>query len=208
MMPRLSSKARWMATAGPIALIAVIVGVGAQQGIRRFDSGSFCILDLTLGKSEVADLTRTLGTPLGVQATETAEGTIRCYASTRADKTVLEFEDWFGTLVEFRFYSSTAGTARRCARTNLVSAVSTGNGLKLGMDRNEVLALLGRPTRIHGQSYVYESAYNRPLTAEEERLAKSSYHTPPQAMEVYEKIELKFNGSRVTLVDVVRNETW
>ena len=208
-MMRLSSpKTKRTGAAGLFALIAVVAGVGSQQGITRFDSGSFRILDLTLGKSEVADLVRTLGPSPEVQATEPEE-TLRCYVSTGPDKTVLEVGDWFDTLVEFRLFSGRAATAGRCAPTNRVSAsLSTGNSLKLGMNRNEVLALLGRPTKIQGQSYVYESAYDRPLTAEEERRAKSSYHTPPDAMQVYERIELKFTGPRVTLVDIVRNETW
>lgn len=208
-MMRLSShEATWAAAAGPFALIAIAVGVASQQGIRRFDSGSFRILDLTLGKSEVADLVRILGPSPEVQARDPEES-FRCYAAAGSDKTVLEIGDWFDTLVEFRLLSGTAATIRRCARTSRVSlSLSTGSGLKLGIDRNEVLALLGRPTKTQGQTYIYESAYDRPLTAEERRRAQSSYHSPPDAVEVYERIELKFTGPRVTLVDIVRNETW
>jgi hypothetical protein len=204
MMLRLCSVARREVA---VVLIGVVVGVGKPDEPKRFDARNFEILGITLGKSEDAELTPILG-PAAAQAIDPEES-VRCYVSTGRDHTILEFVDWLGTLVEFRFFPGTSRATSRCASTSRVSDVlATGSGLKLGMSRTEVVALLGRPTKVQRDDYVYLSAYDQPLTAEEERRAESSYHTPPDAIEVYERIELKFTGPRVTLVDIVRNETW
>ena len=190
-----------------LVLIAVVVGGGMPDEPKRFDARNFEILGVALGTSEDAELTPILG-PAAARAKDPEES-VRCYVSTGRDHTILEFVDWLGTLVQFRFFSGTSRAISRCASTSRVSdALATGSGLKLGMSRTEVVALLGQPTKVQRDDYVYLSVYDRPLTAQESQLAKSSYHSPPQAVEVYEKIEVKFNASRAALVDVVRSETW
>ncbi len=208
MTSSLSHATRCTALVGYLALTAAAHGGTAAEKARRFEAGNFEILGITLGKTDEADLARILGSAPSVQAKEPEES-VRCYVSSGADKTVLEVRDWVGTVVEFRLLEGPARTEGNCATTPRVSnLLATGNGLKLGMSRGEVIRLLGKPTKTRKGAYIYESSFERPLTAEEGQRAQRSYHEPPRVVEVYEKIELRFKGPIVVLVDAVRSETW
>ncbi len=193
---------------GSFALMAAVCAATAAQKTRRISPGNFEILGITLGQTDEADLARILGPAQAVQ-TKDPEEAVRCYVSSGADKTVLEVQDWVGTVVEFRLFQDPARTLGNCAATPRVSnLVATGSGLKLGMSRGEVIRLIGKPTKDRKEVYIYESSFERPLTVEEEQRAKRSYHKPPCLVEVYEKIELRFQGPNVVFVDAVRSETW
>ncbi len=193
---------------GSLTVMAAGCVATAAQKTSRLDPGNFEILGIILGKSDEADLARILRPAPPVQASEPEEA-IRCYVSSGAHKTVLEVWDWAGTVVEFRLLEGPAQAVEKCAPTPHVSnLLATESGLKLGMSRGEVIRLLGRPTKTRKGAYIYQSSFERPLTAEEDQRARRSYHKPPRVVEVYEKVELKLSGSRVVLIDCVRSETW
>ena len=75
------------------------------------------------------------------------------------------------------------------------------------MTRSQAVALLGRPTKIQRNGYVYDFPYDRPLTTEERERYKNA--TPRvTAVGVTDKIEFTFAGSKANVIDVMYSETY
>ena len=201
--PRVSAKVVRLAL---IALASCIVGVAYAHQEPKIDPGNFEILGLRLGTSTIGDLKQILGPATPTKAKD-PENSLMCYASPGPDRTVLQFENWTDP-IEFRLFKGSAELVKECLPTDRVSAsISTASGLRLGLGRDQVVALLGQPPKVKVGHWSYESSTVRPLTADEKARA-SKLKSPPSSVEVYEKIDLEFVNSAVTKIDVVRSESW
>ncbi len=208
MTTHLSSRANMMLLVGGLVSILFFVLTGALAEGQKLDPKNFEVLGIRLGSSEVADVERILGTAPVKQARHIEEAS-RCYASPENGGTILEFDNWLTGVVEFRFYQGSTQSISRCAQSRLVSSsLSTASGLKLGMGRSEVVALLGPPTKMQEDRLTYESSYDRPPTPEEVTRFIDGFSTPPALISVYEKIDLRFRRSKLVRVDVVRDRYW
>ena len=200
-----------MKTAG-VAIIATafcLWPVSAQDLARRIGQANLTVAGLTLGVSTDDDVERILGT---VQITETPdhEGARRCYACIHGDGTILELESWIGTLIQFRIAYARPGTRSSCAKSALISShLATGSGLKLGLPRKKVIAILGRPTRTDADRLTYEESFDRPLTPEERTRLREKGGPPwdVESVHVEGKIEIVLVKSKVVLIDVLHVET-
>lgn len=189
-----------------LVLAFCIARVAYAHEEPKIDPGNFEIAGIRLGTSTIQDLERILGPARATKAKD-PENSLMCYASSEPDRTVLQFENWTDP-IEFRLFKGSTELLKGCLRTEQVSSsIATASGLRLGLVGDQVLALLGQPTKVHSSHWLYESSTVRPLTPEEKTRA-SKLKSPPTSVEVYEKVDLEFTNSKVTRIDVVRSESW
>jgi hypothetical protein len=208
MTTHLSSHARMiLSVAGLVSIIFSAATRAAPEG-PKLDSKNFEVLGIRLGGSEIGDVERILG-PAPVRQAIHIEEASRCYASRANDWTILEFDNWLTNVVEFRIYQGSPQSINQCAKSSLVSnSLSTASGLKLGMSRREVVALLGPPSKMEGDDLIYESSSDRPPTPEEVKRFNDGFSTPPSLINIYERIDLEIRRSKLVRVDVARGEDW
>jgi hypothetical protein len=188
-----------------LALALCVVGVIYAQA-PKMDPGNFEILGIRLGTSTIESLKQTLGSAPVTKAKD-PENSLMCYTSNASDRTVLQFENWTDP-IEFRLFRGTVESVKQCLPTDRVSAsISTASGLKLGLGRDQLVKLLGRPQEVRADHWSFESSTVRPLTTNE-KVRASKLKSPPSSVEVYEKIDIEFADSVVTKIDVVRSESW
>ena len=85
--------------------------------------------------------------------------------------------------------------------------MKTSSGLKLGMYRSKIISMFGPPAETHGDKYIYDFSFDRPLTPEERERYRNA--TPlVSAVSVTEKIEFGLKGSKVDLIDVTYSVTF
>jgi hypothetical protein len=193
---------------GGVASAGILAGVHSPAEARKLAAESFQVLGITLGTSEVTDLERVLG-PGTSRETPEHEGLVTCYCSPGSDRTVLEFDSWVGTIVEFRFFQGSPQMVSRCAKSRFVSnSLATASGLRLGMSRSQIMALLGTPTEVREDRFIYDSTYDRPPTPEEVKHFNDAFYAPPALINVHERVDIGFRGGRVVRVDVLRAKGW
>jgi hypothetical protein len=189
-----------------LAIMICVVAVHGQGETKDIGRANLTIVGVTLGSSTTNDVERILGASVDTLSSQN-ELSQFCYASSGTSETVLQFVVW-DKPVGFSFFRARHGRSPRCTRTTLVSdKLETGGGVKLGMDRRQVISMFGHPTEIRGHRYVYDFSHERPLTQEEGKRFKTA--TPPvTVVGVTEKIEFEFTDSIVDLVDVTYSETF
>jgi hypothetical protein len=184
-------------------------GVAGAAAGKRIAVENREILGITLGRSTTDDVKRVLGPAPIQELPPQGEMATSCYVSTGSDKTMLQFYVWFEP-IRFRLSRSSATSDLSCTSSPLVSdKLGTRSGLKLGMLRDQVIKILGRPTKIDGGRLVYESSHDRPVTPDE-RKRRDKEGGPPwpvKSVHVDDRIVLEFVGSEVVSVDVLHNET-
>jgi hypothetical protein len=184
------------------AVLLAQVNPPAETG--KLGPKNFEVLGITLGTSEFTDLQRILG-PGTSRETPEHEGFVTCYCSPGDDRTVLEFDSWIGTMVEFRFFGGSPQEVTRCTKSRLVSkSLATASGVRLGMSRSEVMTLLGAPTKMQEGHFIYESSYDRLPTPEEVKHSNDAFGPLPALISVHEKIDLSFGRGKVVRVEVLR----
>lgn len=174
---------------------------------RTIGRQNLAVLGITLGKSTKEDVERIFGRAEDI-APPQSELSLVCYTSTSVtNQTVLQFVIW-DKPVGFRFFRAAPRSKEQCTRTPLVpDNLETQGGLKLGLSRNQVVSIFGRPTAIRGQRYIYDFSYDRPKTPGESERYKGA--TPPVTeVSITEKLELRFRDSKVDLIDVTYSETF
>jgi len=176
---------------------------------RKADSHQFEIVGITLGTSTDGDVQRVLGV---APTRESGEHGIdhRCYASPNdRDDTVLDIGSWTDP-VEFSVSAVRDRARLQCVRSDLVSSsIATSAGLKLGLAKKDVIALLGRPTKIQGSRFIYDWSYDRPLTSSE-RHGIRKHGGPPwevKSIGVYALIQIDFTHSQVSAFKASFSET-
>jgi hypothetical protein len=183
---------------------AFVAQVNPAAETGKLAPKNFEVLGITLGTSEFTDLQHILGPGTSREAPE-HEGLVTCYCSPGNDRTVLEFETWIGAIVEFRFFHGSPQKVSRCAKSRLVSkSLATASGVRLGMSRSEVIALVGTPTTMQEDHFIYEFSYDRPPTTEEVKHSRDAFAPPPVLINVYGDIDFRFRSRKVVRVEVLR----
>jgi hypothetical protein len=191
-----------------VAVLVFVLAAGQGGMASEISAKNFEIAGITLGATANQDLERILG-PAPAMDTPDHEGARSCYLSASGDGAVLEVETWVGTVIEFRLDSRPDATGNRCAKSSLVSKkLATGTGLKLGLLRKQVVAILGGPTAINGSRLVYEQSFDRPLTSQEKlRLKQSGPPWDVNSVCVVDRIEVGFSEGEVVSIHVLHNMT-
>jgi hypothetical protein len=186
-----------------------LFGPGADVGQNTIDSRSLEVLGFTLGQNEAADVEAKLGKARTSHAPD-HDMTQRCYQSKGVDHTAVVFEDWSGTLSGFRIYRADESD-RHCTLTPFVTAeLSTASGLKLGLNREKVLQILGKPTNALRNRLLYKRESQRPMTAEEVARFKRAYpgeNNSDLTVFITTEIKLSFRSSKLSSIDVIQTET-
>lgn len=162
---------------------------------------------LVLGKSTVADVSRVFG-PAPERQTSEPQITTLCYTSGSGPRTVLQFFNWYDP-IEFRIFRGKPAHDSYCRPSRLVSTrLATAAGLRLGLSPKQVIALLGRPTRVRGHEFVYCSEYQQPKTPQQ--IAADRRAGLPKDLlgptDVWDTIKIKFGASGAAYIDVEHDE--
>jgi hypothetical protein len=179
-------------------------------------ASNFRILGITLGDShnrDFPDVIARLGNAAIISRGDGSRGRSQiCYSSTEKSEQVhLIFEE--GEL-ENSFYLFAQGSdwsgSDRCVSSKLIlTSLTTASGLHLGQTRQQLEAILGKPSVAYEKKSVYSFEVERTVTpAEFKKLYPNSSSTPNEAL-VYSakaRIEARFENSKVTYLAVSRWE--
>lgn len=199
------SRILWLLLLFSILATQVFAGGTARSAqAGKLSLKNFEILGIRLPDSTVSEVESILG-PAPSKQGDNVEEASTCYTSPGSDRTVLEFEYWFESVVRFRLFTGTLHSTNHCAKSKLISAnLATSSGIKLGLRKDEVIQLLGPPSKKHQNSFIYEVSYDRPPTPEEIKRSKDAYQPVPASISVYGRIDLRFQQGKVVWVDVAR----
>jgi len=169
------------------ALAAVVVVAGcahsgsnarvAETMVCEPDPAQITLLGLTLGESTLKDAREVIGPSTVTVGKYRHEPYVICYRSADAsDTTTLTLQtDFFGDWERLtQFEISSSGPAGGCAESDLVnSGIAIKCGLKLGMSRSDVKAIMGEPGIVRGDVEKYMYIVEKKLTGEKrERMAE------------------------------------
>jgi hypothetical protein len=164
---------------------------------RPLDPKNFEIAGIVVGDARIEDIVAKLGQAIIVKRGDASTGRSQvCYVSREDARTVhLIFEQ--GEVDQsFRLFESTRdwNGSNYCEPSKLVtSSLSTLSGLRLGLSRAEVEAVLGKPEAENGDEVIYVSETKEQVSS--------------QTFDVSEIIEAKFMNSKLYCLGVWKTET-
>lgn len=192
----------------------------APQGIRheKLSNVHLTILGFTIGQHTLEDIQKVLGKAKFLTRREQAPKRI-CYVSgEKQNDTIVIFEagpiGGWEMLTAITIASGKVSFKERssCTVASQVSTnVSTEGGLKLGLDRAGLEAILGNPSRAHGSTLHYEFRAREKMTEKQiQKLAKlwPKVGDDPY-MDVSSDVEAIFSSdSRLESVTISKIETY
>jgi hypothetical protein len=187
-----------------VVLLAVSTGVSAQSQQAPNLAGHLKMMGFTLGKSTLADVQMALGKSAARKCLRDEEASKEvCYVSAGKDQTKVVFEAGFsGGWKELDGYKViAAGVERRCYRqcpraSHITSAVQTDGGLKLGLTRGQLIALLGPPTQTRGNKLSFQRESRQAMTKEQIEAKSKTFKS--RVTDAYYDVQ---DTIEVTLVD-------
>jgi hypothetical protein len=167
-------------------------------------AGHLEILGFTLGKSTLADVEAKLGKSAARRCSSGEEASKGlCYLV--GDTTVV-FESGFSggwkVLDGYKVISdgSQRSCYRRCPRASQVTnEVRTEGGLELGLTREKLIALLGRPKESRGSKLTFEWESRQAMTKEQVKAESETFNSPitDPYYDVQDTIRVTLTESRV-----------
>jgi hypothetical protein len=196
-----------------IVLILVGSQIKSQESPRHNVLPHLCLMGFTLGKSTIPDVQRKLGaSTVGRCSDEQDASNEICYVLPGPQEDRVFFESgvsggWSG-LDGFRVVSGTEKSTCRvqCASATGAGNIQTNGGLKLGLKRNEVLNLLGSPTRETGDSLTFEWLSRKRMTKDEMEKSGQNPVTYPY-WNVLDTIQVTLRNSKVVEFEVSHTVT-
>jgi hypothetical protein len=199
-------------------------GTGAQEfGYRlraKVDvSSQLSLLDFRLEKSTFADVQAKLGAAkIGQCSHEVEPISYIGYVSQTPDKTKVLFEsnrfDPPFELSGFRVVAGNRSTSpcqiRYETSAAFGSAVQTSGGLKLGLTKAEVVALLGSPSKVSGNRLTFEWWSKRPMTKAEIDQETQTFKSPVTSpyWDVHDVMNAVLSEAKVVDFEVQRTVTY
>lgn len=182
------------------------VASAQSQSAPQVD-GHLKLLGFTLGKSTLADVQAQFGKSVTRKRSSEEEASEEvCYVSVGNDQTKVVFEAGFsGGWKQLDGFKVIAGEVehpryRQCTRASQVTiAVRTDAGLKLGMTRQQLLALLGAPKEVRGSHHTFEWDSRQAMTKEQEEAESKTFKSPvtDAYYDVQDTIEVTLADSKV-----------
>lgn len=204
----------------PLAFLLVTAqAVGGQRPVGTPDlTPQMSLMGFALERSTLADVQSKLGatTAGGCSAEEEASKVI-CYISSAPDKTRVVFESGFSggwsVLDGFRVVSgsSTPDCRLQCLRTSAFdNGIKTSGGLRLGLTRQQLIALLGPSTKETRNRLTFERQWKRPMTKAEIDKETQTFKTlvTEPYFDVLDNIEVTFTGATVSEFEIRRTTTY
>jgi len=159
---------------------------------HELQSSSFSLAGVTLGKGGVEAITARLGQAPEIERGDASTGRSQlCYTSAANSAVHVVFE--FGE-DESVFYLFSGGTPWRgskyCVQSKRVSkSLSTASGLRLGLTRSEVEAVLGHPDATTANEFVYSRQFDRKTTPTEFETMRREYPATLSDEEAHRKFD-------------------
>jgi hypothetical protein len=175
---------------------------------KHFDTRNFKIFGLSLDTLDFDAVAAKFGKASVVERGDAATGRSQiCYSSNEGSEQihlVFEFgEGQSSTLYLFRRGADWNGSNHCVNSSDVTARLSTDTGLKLGLSRIRVEAILGKPDSVKGDRIAYWREFNRKTTKEEferfrreypETLSDQSAHEQFDQVPVTMQIEAKFKN--------------
>lgn len=201
-----------------VALLT-IAQTHAQKSPRPDVSRDLSLLGLTLEKSTFADVQDKLGAAkIGQCSHEVEPISYIGYVSLSPDKTKVLFEsnrfDPPFELSGFRVVAGSRSTSPCQVQYKPTAAfdgdVETAGGLKLGLTKAALLALLGPPRKVSGNRLAFEWWSKRPMTKAEIDQETKTFKAPVTRpyWDVHDVINVALSDSRVVDFEVRRTVTY
>ena len=191
------------------SLVLLTLGTGlvfAQSQPVSNIAGHLDILGFTLGKSTLADVEAKLGKSAARKCSREEEASKEvCYLAGK-DQTRVVFEAGFsGGWKELDGYKVIAGSLQRpcyrqCPRASQVTSdVQTEGGLKLGLTREQLIALLGPPKQTRGNKLSFQWQSRQAMTKEQQEAESKTFKSPVKDAyyDVQDTIEVTLADSKV-----------
>jgi hypothetical protein len=208
-------------TAG-VGLAFLLVGFAVARGQRPSKpdvSPHSSLLGFELEKSTFADVQDRLGAAkIGQCSHEVEPISYIGYVSQSPDKTKILFEsNRFDPPFELSGFRVVAGnmSTSTCQIQYQTSApfdseVKTGGGLKLGLTKAELRALLGSPSKVSGSQLTFEWWSKRSMTKAEIDQETQTFKAPVTRpyWDVHDVISVVLNDSKVVDFEVQRTATY
>jgi hypothetical protein len=204
----------------PLAFLLVMAqAVGGQRPARTPDlTPQMSLMGFALGRSTLTDIQGKLGaTTAGGCSTEEEASKMICYVSSGPDKTRVIFESGFSggwsVLDGLRVVSGslTPDCRLQCLRTSAFdNGIKTSGGLRLGLTRQQLIALLGPPTKETRNRLTFKRQWKRPMTKAEIDKETQTFKTPVTEpyFDVLDNIEVTFTGATVSEFEIKRTTTY
>jgi hypothetical protein len=204
------------------ALVFLLAGVAVARGQRSSKpdvSTQSSLLGFTLEKSTFTDVQDKLGAAkIGQCSHEVEPISYIGYVSVTSDKNKVLFEsnrfDPPFELSGFRVVAGSRSTAP-CQIQYKPSAafdgdVETAGGLKLGLTKAELLALLGSPSKVSGNRITFKWWWKRPMTKAEIDQETKTFKAPVTKpyWDVHDVINVVLSDAKVVDFEVQRTVTY
>jgi hypothetical protein len=189
---------------------------------REFPAVTFRVLGIPLGQKQFKKAAAVLGAVEHVERGDAATGREQaCYVSSGAgEKIYLIFEQ--GEL-EFSFYLFAGGPpwygSDRCAPSRRVRrAMGTDVGLRLGQTPQQVIAILGKPTKRERNTLIYSFLVEKPLSPRdlawqyahsgEPKMSKEQFKKEYGNYDLSEYVEARFAAGKLNYLTVSKAESY
>ena len=169
-------------------------------------AGHLEMLGFTLGKSTLTDVESKLGKSAARKCSREEEASKEvCYLAGEGQTRVVFEAGFSGGWKELDGYKVIAGSLQRpcyrqCPRAPQVTGdVRTESGLKLGLTREQLMALLGPPKRTRGNKLSFEWQSRQPMTKEQQETESKTSNSPVNDayFDVQDTIEVTMANSKV-----------
>jgi hypothetical protein len=175
------------------------------------------LLGFKLEKSTLADVEDKLGPSTeGSCSKEVEASKVVCYVSKDPSKVRVFFESGpsggWSRLDGFKVVSESVPSCDlKCDSTNAFGAdIRTNNGLRLGLTKVELVALLGPPAKVNVGRMTFERWSKRPMAEADIKKETEAFKTPVSSpyWDVHDVIEVTLSGSKVAAFRVRRTVTY
>lgn len=211
--------AKLMVGVGLALLLAGVPAARRQRSSKPDVSSHLNLLGFTLEKNTFADVQDKLGAAKTGQCSHEVEPISYIgYISERPDETKILFEsNRFDPPFELSGFRVVAGkrSTSPCQIQYKTSAafesgVQTGGGLKLGLTKTELVALLGSPSKVSGNRLTFEWWSKRPMTQVEIDQESQTFKAPVTRpyWDVHDVINVVLGESKVVDFEVQRTVTY
>jgi hypothetical protein len=198
-----------------VLAVLLTVGTGLSPGQPQ-SSLSFAanlkIMGFELGKSTLADVEAKLGkSPVKKCSHDEETSKEVCYVSARDDQTRVVFEAGFsGGWKRLDGYKVMGGgSVERCYRecprsTEVTSEAQAESGLKLGLGREQLIALLGAPMHVQGNNLNFQQQSRQTMTRKQAEAAGRTFKSPAidSYYDVQDSVDVTLAGSKVVEFEV------
>jgi hypothetical protein len=200
------------------AFLLIVTQVHGQASSTPDVSRHLNLMGFTLEKNTLADVESKLGpSTRGSCSQEVEASKMICYVSAGTSKTRIFFESGssggWARLDGFRVESEnvTPNCRLQCKSTTAFGGdIQTSGGMKLGLTKAELIALLGPPRKVSGNRLTFEWWSKRPMTKAEIDQETQTFKAPVTSpyWDVQDRVEVTLNDSKVSEFEVHHTVTY